>query len=185
MRHPWISGPSVLLLAALVTGCAARFSPDVVRDEIVRQRGVDPVSQFELDLGRLTTTLLRRALSTDRESGPFPGLRQVQVSLYEVPASDGPALDVTQFDIRGWEPMIRAKDPDRSIMILIQGDVIETDEGDVGEVDDLVLIGAGERLVVYGRLRGTLQPGVPARLQDMFTEGGPQRVADMLSSLNE
>lgn len=51
--------PAVLALTALVTACATSFSPELIRNEIVRQTGSDPPSVFELNLGRVTMAIVR------------------------------------------------------------------------------------------------------------------------------
>ena len=38
----------LIVATQLTAGCAARFSPDTIRDEIERQRGQDPLSVFEV-----------------------------------------------------------------------------------------------------------------------------------------
>jgi len=161
----------VALLACLSLGCATRYSPSTVRQEIVRQRGVDPRSAFELTLGRLTTYLLKSALTTEGGDVPFAGLSELQLAVYEVPEHEGPAIDVTLFGIRGWEPTIRARDERRSIMILVRASGRLPWSDDDATIGDLVVVGAGRSKVVYGRLQGTLNPELPAKLREMFKNG--------------
>ena len=87
---------AVLILSGLTLGCATRFSPATIRSEIVRQRGVDPLSHFELNLGRFTTYMLKSALATEDGEVPFAGLSQLQLSVYETPERLEAAIDVGQ-----------------------------------------------------------------------------------------
>jgi len=174
---------SVLLLLAL--GCSTRYSPSTVREEISRQRGVAPQSTFEIDLGRMTMYMIRSALNTADEKGPFEGLRAVQLAVFELPQGSGPALDVTRFGVRGWERVVRAHDERRSFMILVRS-TGETSGSDPKEyIGDLVVVGAGAKRVVYGRLKGSLNPELPSRLSEIFERGGPEQIADSISGLVE
>jgi len=171
-------------LCCVALGCATRFSPGKVRNEIVRQRGVDPQRSFEFNLGRFTTFMLKSALTTEGGDVPFAGLREIQLSVYETPEHDGPAIDVTLFAVRGWEPVIRARDERRSIMILVRSPGRLPWSDSDGTIGDLVVVGAGPRKVVYGRLQGTLSRELPSQLGDLFREGGPEEVMDLLSSVH-
>jgi len=167
----------VIVVVLLTAGCATRFSPDTIRDEIERQRGQDPLSVFELNLGRFSTLLLKKALATNDGKLPLSGLDQIQLAVFEVPDEDRPAMDVTQIGVRGWETVLRMHDPDRSAMVLIQGD----DES----IGDLVVVGAGRSRVVYGRLQGTLSADLPAAVGDALREGGPEEVKRIFMQLGE
>lgn len=167
----------MIVIVLLTSGCATRFSPDTIRDEIERQRGQDPLSVFELNLGRFSTLLLKQALATTDGELPLAGLDRIQLAVFEVDIEDRPAIDVTQIGIRGWETVLRMHDPDRSAMILIRGD----DES----VGDLVVVGAGRSRVVYGRLSGTLSAELPAAVGDALREGGPEEVKRIFMQLGE
>jgi hypothetical protein len=81
----------LLLSVGLLAGCAARFSPEVVRDEMARQRGVDPRTAFELSLGRVTTRLLEAALDDDVEGGlSLVGLERLELAVFEIPGRRPP-----------------------------------------------------------------------------------------------
>lgn len=166
-----------VVLALIVTGCAARFSPETVRREIVSQRGQDPLGVFELNLGRFTTLMIKSALAGEDGTLPFAGLQQLQLAVYEAPAESGPALDVTRFSVWGWEPVLRTHDVKRSAMVLVRR------RGDA--VGDLVVVGAGEQKVVYARLRGRLSPDLPSALGEVARQGGPDEVRRVLTQLGE
>jgi len=177
MRSKIARAATLVLLACTAAACATHFSPATIRDEIARQRGGDPLSVFELDLGRFTTLLLKNVLATEGGTIPFAGIQQLQLAVYEAPSDAGPAMDVTRIQVRGWEQVLRVHDQTRSAMVLIRPS---------GEtVGDLVVVGAGSRKVVYGRLRGRLSPDLPKALGDVAREGGPDEVRRVLTELAE
>jgi hypothetical protein len=167
----------IIVAICLTSACAARFSPDRIRGEIERQRGQDPLSVFELNLGRFSTLLLKKALATNDGELPLSGLDQIQLAVFEVPEEDRPAMDVTQIGIRGWEPVIRMHDAERSAMVLVRG----SEEA----IGDLVVVGAGRSRVVYGRLQGTLSAELPAAVGDALREGGPEEVKRIFLELGD
>ena len=169
----------VVVLAAcpILASCATNFSPELIRAEISRQRGVDPLSAFELDLGRFTTLLLKSAMAGEDGELPFAGLESLQVAVYEVPSEAGPALDVTRIAVTGWDPVVRAHNEKRSGMVLIQPSG--------AAIADLVVVGAGPRKVLYARLRGSLSRDLPRALGEVLREGGPDEVQRLLIQLDE
>lgn len=167
---------SLCLLAALLpAGCATNFSPELMRSEIRSQRGEDPLAALELNFGRFTTLMIKTALAGDDGELPFAGLERLQLAVYELPSASGPALDVTRIPVTGWEPVVRAHDEARSGMVLIR------QRGD--RVGDLVVVGAGPKKIVYGRLRGALSRELPARMGNVLRDGGPDEVQRILSNL--
>lgn len=185
MRRKTLRWSLVLIVSGLALGCATRFSPATIRSEIVRQRGADPLTQFELNLGRFTTYMLKTALTTETGEVPFAGLSELQLSVYEIPEGQGAAIDVGRIEVRGWEPVVRFGDASRSIMILVRGSGRMPWSADSGSIGDLVVVGAGRRKVVYGRLRGTLSSDLPSRLGDVFRGGGPDAVMQVFSDLED
>lgn len=167
----------LLVLPLLLTGCATRFSPELVRQEIVAQRGVDPLRAFELDLGRFTTHLIKTALAGEDGELPFAGLGSLQLAVYESPSDDGPVIDVTRIAVVGWDQVLRLSDEQHSGMVLIQP------RGE--RIADLVVVGAGTRKVVYARLTGNLDPSLPGALGDVMRTGGPEEVQRVLVQLGE
>lgn len=87
--------PALLLLVPtlLLGACATQFSPEMVRQEIRTQQGTDPLSAFELNLGRFTTLLLKTALAGEDGEVPFAGLGRLQLAVYESPSDRGPVID--------------------------------------------------------------------------------------------
>lgn len=176
-----------LLLACLLVGCAAHFSPGTVRQEIVRQRGQDPLSVSEFNIGRFTTLLVRRALVTEGGALPFAGVRELQLAVYEVRPAQGPAIDVTRIGTGGWEPVVRVHDNVRSAMVLIRGTRTSSwgTSDATATIGDLVVIGAGQRTVVYARLCGSLSADLPSALGEVVRRGGPDEIRRTLMELGE
>jgi hypothetical protein len=168
---------AVGIVASLSLGCATNFSPEMMRTQIRAQRGEDPRTAFELDLGRFTTSLIKSALAPDDGELPFAGLTSLQLAVYTVPAPSGPALDVTAIPVRGWDEVLRAHDERRSGMVLIK-----PKQQTIG---DLVIVGAGPEKVIYARLKGRLDPELPSDLGAVLQEGGPDEVQRVLSELGE
>jgi hypothetical protein len=176
MRRRCSRGIAVWVAILLLAGCATRFSPGKIRDELARQSGRDPLTSFELNIGRFTTFLIKSALDVeDDDELPLSGLDQLQLAVYESPAESGPAMDVTQIPVRGWEPLVRFHDRQRSGLVLIRG------SGD--GVGDLVVVGAGRKIVLYARLRGTLNEKLPKALGKALRDSGPEAVRDTLIEL--
>ena len=167
----------LISLTLLLGACATNFTPELVRKEIVAQRGVDPLSAFELDLGRFTTLLIKSALAGEDGELPFAGLDSLQLAVYEAPSDSGPALDVTRFSFTGWDQVLRVHDPDSSGMVLVQPRS--------GSIGDLVVVGAGPRKVVYARLTGRLSQDLPHALGDVLRDGGPDEVQRVLTQLRD
>jgi hypothetical protein len=165
------------IVVLLLTGCATRFSPGKIRDELARQSGSDPLTSFELNVGRLTTFLLKSALDVGPDDDlPLSGLDQLQLAVYESADGPGPAMNVTSIPVRGWEPVVRFHNRERSGMVLIRGSR--------DHVGDLVVIGAGDKMVVYARLRGTLNVKLPEAMGEALRQGGPEAVRDTLVELD-
>jgi hypothetical protein len=161
--------------ALLLTGCATNFSPDLMRSEIRSQRGQDPPAALELNLGRFTTLLIKSALAGEDGELPFAGLERLQIAVYEIASGAGPALDVTQIAVTGWDQVLRAHDEVRSGMVLVRP------RGE--RVGDIVVVAAGPEKVVYARLRGVLSRKLPAALGEVLREGGPDEIQRVLSGL--
>lgn len=175
MMRNVMRGGTVIVLACLMLACATRFSPGKIRTEITRQSGQDPLSVFELNLGRFTTMLMKNVLAAEDGTLPFEGLEQLQLAVFEAPSETGPAIDVTLIPVRGWEPVVRMRDEVRSAMVLIRP------AGDT--VGDIVVVGSGKKKVVYGRLRGNFSPELPSALAEVLRDGGPDQVQKMLTEV--
>jgi hypothetical protein len=105
---------------------------------------------------------------------PLAGLTGFDLAFYEVPAPgpQGAALDFTKMAVRGWEPVVRTRQPGRSALELVR-------EGG-STIEDLVLLGTGSSSAIYARLRGTLSPELPRALGDAFQSRGPDGLRDEL-----
>jgi len=164
-----------LLLAASALACAARLDAATIRAELVRQTGRPPLKEFEWNLG-LTARLAMRALGTRPEQVlRIEGLSGLEVALYDAdpsgPAQDGP-LDLSALDRRGWETVVRYRDPHSSALVVVRPS---------GErIRELVLVGAGRNQVVFARLEGRLDPGLPAELERAVRSEGPEATRDKL-----
>lgn len=168
-------------IAALALSCATRFSPQAIRNEILRQQGQDPLKALEIDLGRFTTMLLKQALAGENGELPFAGLSGLQLAVYDAPGATGPAIDVTKMAVTGWESVMRAHDETRSGMVLVRGSSSGPDGR--ARIADLVIVGAGAKQVVYARLWGSLDPALPQAMSDVLRDGGPERVRAVVSEL--
>jgi hypothetical protein len=120
--------------------------------------------------------MVQTVLAGGRSGGPLPlaGLTGFDLAFYEVPAASpqGASLDFTKMAIRGWEPVVRTKQPGRSALVLVR-------EGG-STIDDLVLLGAGSSNAIYARLRGTQSPELPRALGNAFESRGPEGLRDEL-----
>jgi hypothetical protein len=163
-----------VVLGLAVAGCAASFSPERVRSEIAAQTGVDPQYIFEIQLGRVTMRLIQTALADAESPLPLAGLTGFDLAFYDVPAPgpQGDSLDFTRMAIRGWEPVVRTRQPGRSAVVLVR------ERG--ATIDDLVLLGAAGSNAIYARLRGTLSPELPRALGEAFQSRGPEGLRDEL-----
>jgi hypothetical protein len=105
---------------------------------------------------------------------PLAGLTGFDLAFYEVPAPgpQGAALDFTKMAVRGWEPVVRTRQPGRSALELVR-------EGG-STIEDLVLLGTGSSSAIHARLRGTLSPELPRALGDAFQSRGPDGLRDEL-----
>jgi hypothetical protein len=178
----------MLALLWLLAGCAAQFSPGAIRQEIVRQRGGDPLSVFEVNLGQFTTLLLRRSLTGSVGAFPLSGLRKLQVAVFEMPVAQTPVIDVTRIATRGWDPVIKVHDRERSGMVLLRSTGVPSRNAASAATatrGDLVVIGAGQRSVVYARLEGWLHPKLPSALGDVLRRGGPDQIRELFMELSE
>lgn len=164
----------VIMVSLGLVGCATAFSPERVRSEIAAQTGQDPQYVFEIQLGRVTMHMIRTALGAGGSSLPLAGLTGFDLAFYDVPppSGRGAPLDFTKMAIRGWDPVVRTRQPGRSALVLVR----ESN----ATIDDLVLLGAGESTAIYARLRGTLSPDLPRALGDAFQDRGPEGLRDEL-----
>ena len=162
------------VLSLAVAGCATSFTPESVRSEIAAQTGADPQYVFEIQIGRMTMRLIRTALAGGGNSLPLAGLTEFDLAFYDVPkpSAQGVPLDFTSMPVRGWEAVIRTRQPGRSAVVLVR-------EGRAA-LEDLVLLGATESNAIYARLRGTLSPELPRALGDAFESRGPEGLRDEL-----
>lgn len=170
---------AIIALALLAQGCATRFSPELIRDEIAQQRGTAPLSVFELNLGRFTTLLVRSALTEDStdDAIPFAGLQQLQLAVYETSSAIDPAIDITQIPVRGWEPVVRLHNEQHSGVLLIRS------EQDA--IADLVIVAASREGVVYARLIGRLSRELPTALGEILNQQGPEGIRRLMGELTE
>lgn len=187
MRQGRVRWCGMLALLWLLAGCAAQFSTGAIRQEIVRQRGEDPLSVFEVNIGQFTTLLLRRSLTDSAGEFPLSGLRKLQVAVFEMPVTQTPVIDVTRMATRGWDPVVKVHDRERSGMVLLRstGAPSRNASPTTATHGDVVVIGAGQRSVVYARLQGRLSPNLPSTLGDVLRRGGPDQIRELFMELSE
>jgi hypothetical protein len=168
-------GEAAIALALAALGCAATIDAATVREELVRQTGRVPIGEFEWNLG-LTTRLALGALGTKpADVLAIPGLTGLEVALYDLdPAAPGAGapLDLAAIDRRGWETVVRFRDARSSALVVIQP------SGD--RIGELVLVGSGGNQVLFARLSGLLDPGLPGALGDSIVKQGPAATKDAL-----
>jgi hypothetical protein len=111
-----------LLLGLGLMGCATSFSPELVRNEIAAQTGQDPQYVFEIQLGRVTMHMIRTALGPRGGSLPLAGLTGFDLAFHDVPSPSigGAPPDFTRMPIRGWDPVVRTRQPGRSAVVLVR-----------------------------------------------------------------
>jgi len=166
-----------LALALLAPACAGRISPRTVRNEMVRQAGGPPSTEFEFTMGRLTTALLKRSLGPNPDGSlPLQGLTGLELAVYGLPAGvQAQRLDFSEMTPFGWENVVRYKEGGRSALVMIRGGQ--------DSIKDLALVIAGDREVVYGRLRGRLPTTLPAAICDSVATRGTTPVKEQLLDL--
>jgi hypothetical protein len=171
VRGFWQVFLSVVLLAA--AGCYAPFNPQWGRHEIKRQTGEDPRDSFEFNLGEATMKLAKSVVSgVAGEPVNFGGLERIDVEVYELPP--GRRLDFNRIDHRGWEKLVGTKTDKWALMILVRTN---------GErLKDLVLVAQGDEQVLYGRLKGNLDPGLPSTLEGVLESKGLQGLKEKFLS---
>ncbi len=165
------------LLAALALLCAAGcyrpFSPEQVRHEIERQTGAEPRSSFEFKLGGATMKLAKAVASkATGEPANFGGLTRIDLAVFELP--QGKSVDFGAMKIWGWDRLIETKEGDRALMVLVRTN---------GEtLGDMVLVAQGRDQVLYGRLKGKLDPKLPSALQKVLSATGLQGLKEHILS---
>jgi hypothetical protein len=161
----------VLLSLSSVLACYRPFSPEQVRREIVRQTGAEPETSFEFKLGGATMRLAKTVASrATGEPVTFGGLTRIDLAVFEAPA--GKELDFSRIRVWGWDKVVQGREGGHNLLILVR-----TNGKTLG---DLVLVAQGEREVVYGRLKGRLDPRLPAALEGVLKSGGLRGLRDRL-----
>jgi hypothetical protein len=150
----------------------------VIRNEIARQTGQDPRGVFELSLGRPTMAIARAVLAGASPEGhlPLEGLSSFELAVYEVPVR-GADLDFTRMPVRGWEPVVRFREGQKSAFVLVRAS-----EEFIG---DLVVVAGGAEQVLYARIRGHLSPELPDALGRTVKSGDAEAIQRELMSLTE
>jgi hypothetical protein len=163
MRRTGLMAAGALAAVLLGAACYRPFSPEIVRKEIVRQTGAEPGASFEFKLGGATMRLAKAVVS--RAAGEpirFGGLARVDLAVFEVPP--GKEVDFGKLRLWGWDRVIQTRKEGRSLLVLVR-----TDGKNLG---DLVLVAQGEGQVLYGRLKGQLDPGLPTALRRALESTG-------------
>ena len=166
---------AILTFAAL--GCASTFNPQSWRREIERQTGSRPATSFEFNLDGTTMQLARTLVSkVAGEQVRFGGLDRIDLAVFELPS--GKRLDIDKVRHRGWDKFVQTRTESTDLLILVRSN---------GEtLADLVLVAQGEDQVMYGRLKGALNPGLPSALQKVAGTAGFRGLKDyMLSAAEE
>lgn len=134
-----------------------------------------PAKSFHVEVGRLLMTLARTAIASgDRDSQlPLGGLSAFELAVFELPQAGSSGLDWSALPVRGWETVVRAKSGANSAMVVVRPAAAPA-------IADLVLIVGGEKQVLYGRLRGRLDPDLPRALAGVAERRGPEGVRGAL-----
>ena len=175
-----IGHTGILLLAVFslaTSGCATRLSPEAVRNEIRRQTGAAPDRTFEFELGGATMRLAKTIVSSAAgEPAGFGALSRIELAVYDV--APGTTLDATGVATRGWDRVVQTRDGDGSLLVLVRT------EG--SGIADLAILASGDHQVLYGRLRGRIDPSVPRSLQQTLSQQGFQGLKrDLFSAAGE
>ena len=175
MKRGVLGAACLASLAASALGCAATIDPATVRTELVRQTGRAPVRELEGNLG-LAARLALKALGTRPDQLlPTEGVTGVKVAVYDLAPVGKLAkapLDLTAIDRRGWETVVLFRDGESSALVVVRPGG--------GEIRELVLVGSGRRQVVFARLVGELDPGLPEALGTSVMRRGPEVTMDDL-----
>jgi hypothetical protein len=164
---------SLAILMLAMTGCYAPFNPQWGRHEIMRQTGAEPGDAFEFNMGEATMKLAKSVVSSVAgESVNFGGIDRIDVAVYELP--QGRHLDFNTIGCRGWEKLINTQGDKSALMILVRSN------GD--SLRDVVVVAQGEEQLLYGHLKGTLNPGLPSDLQGVLDKKGLQGLKDKILS---
>lgn len=170
-RGLWQVSVITILLAA--AGCYRPFSPEQVRHEIERQTGAEPKSSFEFKLGGATMKLAKVVASkASGEPVNFGGLTRIDLAVFELPPAK--RVDFNSMRIWGWDKLIETQEGELSLMVLVR-----TNGKTLG---DLVLVAQGRDQVLYGRLKGRLDPNLPTALQKVLRATGLQGLKERILS---
>lgn len=173
MRRTPLPWTAVVATLALAAACYRPFSPEIVRKEIVRQTGAEPASSFEFKLGGATMRLAKAVVSKAAgEPIRFGGLTRVDLAVFEVPPEK--EVDFGKLRLWGWDRLIQTRKEGRSLLVLVRTDG--------KNLADLVLVAQGEGQVLYGRLKGELDPGLPTALQRALESTGLKGLKEHLLS---
>jgi len=160
----------------LLPACFGTISAGTVRSEIVRQTGQPPATEFEFNMGRMTTALIKAALGPGPDGSlPLAGLSGIEIAVFELPpahAASAVGLDFSQLTPYGWENVVRSRSENGSSSVMIRGDQ--------QAIHDLALVVADDQEVVFARLRGTLPTTLPEAIQIAAREGGTEPVKRQL-----
>lgn len=166
----------VAVAATTLGGCFGTISANTVRGEIVRQTGQAPASEFEFNLGRMTTALIKAAIGPKPDGSlPLSGLSAIEIAVFELPmthAATAVGLDFSNLTPYGWENVVRSRSENGSSSVMIRGDS--------RAIHDLALVVADREEVVFARLRGTLPTTLPEAIQIAAREGGTEPVKRQL-----
>jgi len=163
----------LVTLLVFASGCAATFSPQGWRREITRQTGAKPWTTFEFNLDESTMQFAKTVASKFAgEEVRFGGLDRIDLAVFKLPEER--RLDLEKVNRRGWSKFIGTQTENSDLMILVRTN---------GEtLSDLVVIAQGSEQLLYGRLKGRLNPGLPSTMENVLRSGGFQGLKDYLLS---
>ncbi len=162
---------AVPLLALGLTGCASvAIGPQAVRQQVIEQTGQPPVSEVEVDVGRIAMAIVRATVPGSVQPLPLAGLRRLEIASYGLGGPGAAPLDLSALPTVRWDPVVRQRDAAHSVLVLARPLRRER------PIRDLVLVASGRGQVVYARLAGDLSRELPAALAEAAAGGDPEAV---------
>ncbi len=164
-----------LVLATMIAlpgaGCVFRRGPEDVRRELSHGLGCELERDVALKFGFFTTkAALGVARLASHEPAPLRGLSAIEMGVYSLPQGRKPAPSrtITRVEFAGWEDVVRARDGDDEVRVLMRTRR--------GRIRGLMVISRDGEEVEVMRLRGDLQELLEAIVRGSLAGAGIESV---------